>query len=1394
MNTSSSPFPPFLKGASRAVAGIAILAALAVGLLLSSVGPLQAQEEALEYPENGTAAVATFTAADPEGKSIVWSLEPGVGDVAYFSISDGVLTFNNPPDFEAAADIGEDNVYDVTVRAGDGGTVFAMEMVTVMVTNVDEPGTVMLSTLQPQVARPVTATLSDPDIFVVDSVEWEWFRGRNAIAGATNESYTPGSADVGYVLRATATYMDGEDADTEKSAQVESAHAVRAMPSSNIDPVFPNQNPGTGDPQTGQERKVAENTPADEDIGAPVAATDADVLTYSLEDDDVAFFSIDRATGQLKTKAALDHENEASYTVMVTAADPFGASATANVTIEVTDVDEAPSIPSAATSAIDHQENLAATTVLATAYTATDPEDNDNDLEWSLSGVDEGQFAIGEDNGELTFKAAPDFESPGDSNEDNVYEVTVVVTDSEGNSDELEVTVKVGNVEEGGEITLSTLQPRVGYPVTATLADPDNITADSVSWQWYRGSVDTEDTLPEECAETTADNCAIKGAASDTYTPVADDVGDTLTAVAQYTDGSPNDGDAKDVVGEPAAQLVLADTRNKAPVFPDQEDETDGEQTDQELTVPENTAADTDIGAPVAATDSEDTALDYTLGGTDAASFVIVRTTGQLQTKAKLDYETKDTYEVEVTATDSLGVSTTITVTINVGKVDEVPDLEGEAPSKYAENGTAPVATFTATDPEGASIVWMLGGANEMDFSIEGGVLEFTSSPDYESTLDNMYEVTVQASDGGVDSTAEKVVTIEVTNVEELGTVTLSTLQPQVGTPVTATLTDPDVAEAGTVVWKWSRGRNVIVTAIVAVYTPTVDDVGYTLRAEATYRDGEDEDKDKSANAASTRTVRALPSSNIDPVFPDQDPVAPGAQTEQEREVDENTRAGINLGAPVTASDLGDVLTYSLEGTDADSFSIDKATGQLKTKAALDHETKASYTVMVTATDPFGAPATATVTIEVTDVNEAPSVEGAASIDHDENLTVLDTAADGGGAQAATYTAIDLDEVDTTELSLEGADSSKFGIMEGLLAFNSAPDFESPADANQDNVYEVTVVVTDSEDSRGELEVTVKVGNVEELGAITLSAVQPRVGVPLTATLTDPDGDITDLVWQWSTSDGNIEEATSDTYEPVGPVGDDAGDGDVGGPLTVTATYTDGAGEAEPKDTATKSSEPNNVVADTRNKAPVFPDQDKDTEGPQTDQERSVVENTEPGTPIVTGEDGPVIAEDFITNNDGVRTAETLDYTLGGTDAASFSIDRGTAQLSTKAELDYEGKKSYTVEVTATDPSNATATVTVTIKVTDDDEVPVISLGGLVVRGQSSVHYAENGTMPVETYTADGPDAAMATWSLSGEDAGAFTIIGGVLAFRSVPDYENPTDMGGATCIRSRWKPTTAPT
>ena len=84
----------------------------------------------------------------------------------------------------------------------------------------------------------------------------------------------------------------------------------------------------------------------------------------------------------------------------------------------------------------------------------------------------------------------------------------------------------------------------------------------------------------------------------------------------------------------------------------------------------ENTQSGVNIGDPVSATDTDSNTLTYTLSGTDAASFDIVSSSGQLRTDASLDYETKDTYTVIITVSDGI-LTDTITVTINVSDVEE---------------------------------------------------------------------------------------------------------------------------------------------------------------------------------------------------------------------------------------------------------------------------------------------------------------------------------------------------------------------------------------------------------------------------------------------------------------------------------------------------------------------------------------------------------------------------------------------------------------------------------------------------------------------------------------------------------------------------------------------------
>ena len=73
--------------------------------------------------------------------------------------------------------------------------------------------------------------------------------------------------------------------------------------------------------------------------------------------------------------------------------------------------------------------------------------------------------------------------------------------------------------------------------------------------------------------------------------------------------------------------------------------------------------------------------------------------------------------------------------------------------------------------------------------------------------------------------------------------------------------------------------------------------------------------------------------------------------------------------------DDGDSLTYSMEGTDAASFTFDASARQIQTKTGVtyNHEEKSTYSVTVKADDDNGGTATVVVTITVTDVAEQPA-------------------------------------------------------------------------------------------------------------------------------------------------------------------------------------------------------------------------------------------------------------------------------------------------------------------------------------------------------------------------------------------------------------------------------------
>ena len=184
------------------------------------------------------------------------------------------------------------------------------------------------------------------------------------------------------------------------------------------------------------------------------------------------------------------------------------------------------------------------------------------------------------------------------------------------------------------------------------------------------------------------------------------------------------------------------------------------------------------------------------------------------------------------------------------------------------------------------------------------------------------------------------------------------------------------------------------------------------------------------------------------------------------------------------------------------------------------------YSFLVTATDPTDGKDVIRVNVMVDDVNEAPSITsaGATAITHPENETVLDIdLTNQPDADAAEYTATDPDMVpqvdaepgaalqaDRLTWSTAGPDGSKFSITppsEGArtatLAFKSAPNFEAMADADGNNMYEVTVVITDSQANTGTRDVTITLTNVEEDGSVMFSLLHPQVGTQLAAMASD---------------------------------------------------------------------------------------------------------------------------------------------------------------------------------------------------------------------------------------------------------------------------------------------------
>ena len=197
--------------------------------------------------------------------------------------------------------------------------------------------------------------------------------------------------------------------------------------------------------------------------------------------------------------------------------------------------------------------------------------------------------------------------------------------------------------------------------------------------------------------------------------------------------------------------------------------------------------------------------------------------------------------------------------------------------------------------------------------------------------------------------------------------------------------------------------------------------------------------------------------------------------------VAENVANGTVVGTiTATDPDVGDTKAYSLTSTAGGRFAINSSTGVITVAngSLLNYESAISHNVTVRVTDSGGLTYDETFTINVTDVNEATPVISSNGGGATASVTVSENA-----TAVTTVTATDADTRQTLAYSITGgADAAKFAINSstGALSFVSAPNYESPADSGGNNIYDVTVQVSDGMGGTDTQAIAVTVTNVNE--------------------------------------------------------------------------------------------------------------------------------------------------------------------------------------------------------------------------------------------------------------------------------------------------------------------------
>ncbi|TSB01856.1 beta strand repeat-containing protein [Sphingorhabdus contaminans] len=709
--------------------------------------------------ENAT-FVTTVTASDADsGQSLTYSIAGGA-DAALFTIDPvtGVVSFINAPDFENPADAGGNNVYNIIVRATDNVGGFDEQAIAITVTDVSEGSSPVIISNGGGATASVTIDENTTAVATVQAEDADGTMPTYSIVGGADAALFTIDPQTGQLV-----FINAPDFENPTDAGQNNVYdvIVQASDGINVDQqqisvMVANTNDsrpviisGGGGPNGVY--SAAEN----ETSATAFVATDMDgsPLSYTIVGGtDAAFFEIDPVTGALTFIAAPDFEAPSDsdgdniYEVLVNVSDGLNSDVQLAF-INVSNINDAsPVIISnggGTTTNVSVSENDSAVTTV----TAIDA-DGTNPLYSIVGGADALLFAIDPQTGSLVFLTAPDFETPGDFDGNNVYDVIVQASDGV-NISQQQIAVNVGNVNDsspvitsnggGGAASVNVAENTVGI-ATMTSTDADGST---LVYSILSGGDAALFTIDPQSGVIQFRS------APDFESPIDFDRDNIYNIIVQVSDGQN--------VDQQQLTITVSNTNDNAPIII-----SGGGEATATVSAAENQRA----VMTIVAQDSDRDSITYSIvGGADASLFTINSLTGALEFITAPDFETpadvdfNGIYDVTIRASDgSLFDDQAISVAV-ANVPDNPPTITsnggGATAAVSISENSATVTTVTAFDQDLTNPTYSIaGGADAALFFIDPqtGLLRFINNPDFETPLDadanGIYEVIVRASDG----------------------------------------------------------------------------------------------------------------------------------------------------------------------------------------------------------------------------------------------------------------------------------------------------------------------------------------------------------------------------------------------------------------------------------------------------------------------------------------------------------------------------------------------------------------------------------------------------------------------------------------------------------------------